>query len=701
VTSLAWDAQGRRLLTGSLDGRARLFDVPGGLRVAVPPADRTTAGEVRVALSPTGARLATRHADGLAVLWSDDGREVARLADAADPAAHALFLPDGSVAVVRAARVALHEPDGSLRTEWEVPLDRVSGDPGIVAAEVAPDPPRLHVLTRDGRALAYDVLGRETGRREQALGARRVRLFDGGRLAFSRGGTGDPRSETLHVLAADGASAGLMGGGFPAEATLCGGDTWWCGWTPNAGANVALGTGARVRYFPVDTQRSERLGLARAPASGTRLFTVRRTDDDAGSGANATDPLRLWTPLGSPLAALTAADDPVSAAAFSPDGSLLALGLHAGGLATVHATAPVELATEVPRWNRQDYRHPILVTADGRTMAAFAAERRVRVLADDGRERASFVVEEPEGGVLLGASFSRRDGRLLLTGKSGAAWVHDLDGRVVLRVPADPPNEQALWIGTRGEFLTVVPGPRVRFHAPDGAVVAEVAGRHLVPEPLQAFEEETAIAVPGEVRVHGPDGTARRTLRVGPSEEPFWYHGSPAGIAVLLTRQGRVGATCRCFDAAGRSLWEAPVSGVGNLAAVVARDGTRVVLHASGGLSLRDAKGAEVAHLGLGDRVTHHAFDRAGARLVAGAADGVVRVWDRDGRHLFDLPNQGGATFVGFSDDGRRIGTVTSTLTRLYTTDVAELEALAAARSTREFTAVERARFADLLAPVR
>ena len=89
------------------------------------------------------------------------------------------------------------------------------------------------------------------------------------------------------------------------------------------------------------------------------------------------------------------------------------------------------------------------------------------------------------------------------------------------------------------------------------------------------------------------------------------------------------------------------------------------------------------------------------AQAVAGAADGVVRVWDRDGRHLFDLPNQGGATFVGFSDDGRRIGTVTSTLTRLYTTDVAELEALAAARSTREFTAVERARFADLLAPGR
>ena len=52
---------------------------------------------------------------------------------------------------------------------------------------------------------------------------------------------------------------------------------------------------------------------------------------------------------------------------------------------------------------------------------------------------------------------------------------------------------------------------------------------------------------------------------------------------------------------------------------------------------------------------------------------------------------------MGFSEDGRRLATVTGVMARLFTTDVDELEALAARRSTRGFTPAERMRFAEIL----
>ena len=143
------------------------------------------------------------------------------------------------------------------------------------------------------------------------------------------------------------------------------------------------------------------------------------------------------------------------------------------------------------------------------------------------------------------------------------------------------------------------------------------------------------------------------------------------------------------------------MKGIGNLCVAVTRAGDRLAFQASGGLTLRDGNGVEIAHLKLPGRIVSHGFDRQGARLAAGTTDGLVRVWDRDGHWLFDLPNQGGAMFVEFSEDGRRLATVTTVMARLYTTDVDELEALAAARSTRTFSELERARFADILAPVR
>ena len=99
----------------------------------------------------------------------------------------------------------------------------------------------------------------------------------------------------------------------------------------------------------------------------------------------------------------------MTAIAFAPDGSRIVLGRHSGGAAAVNDTAPVELATVVPRWAKDHYRYMPAITADGRHMVTLSGQLEVRVVRDDGRVRATFRTEEPAGGkITRGASPPRR-----------------------------------------------------------------------------------------------------------------------------------------------------------------------------------------------------------------------------------------------------------------------------------------------------
>ena len=213
---------------------------------------------------------------------------------------------------------------------------------------------------------------------------------------------------------------------------------------------------------------------------------------------------------------------------------------------------------------------------------------------------------------------------------------------------------------------------------------------------------EIAIAIPGRVRVCAPNGDVQREIAIPKDELADGYHGSPAGRSILLTHK-RSGAQRLSLLRRGRArrLWTTSFVALGHATAVVSADGERVVLPAAGGLALLDSNGSEIAHLALEGGLVDLVFDRAGTRLVASSRSGTVRIWDRDGRRLFDLPDHRDGAHVELSADGRRIATVTLAMARLFTTDVDELEALAARRSTRDFTDVERARYAELLAPAR
>lgn len=697
VTSIAWDGRGEHVATGCADGRARLFARDGTLRLVIPPLGEPAAGGIQVALSPSGTRLATWTPTGDATLWDASGNARELLATALEPAREVFFLVDGTVVVVAQDRLALHGPDGGLRRSWDV--EARGEESAVLGAVAAWDAAHLHVLTDDLRTTVHDAHGVPLREGEPPAGAAAAQLLDGGWLAWlerhrAAVGPADAGADTVHMLTPDGRPAGSLGGNFPVGTAMCATPAWWCAWSPVGTAVLARAEGQGVRLALLDMQYGEPPALAVATRDGGRLFTARAFSTIAAPRSFATPALRLWSSQAAPLASMTSAHDMVTRAAFSPDGSRLVLGGHAPGAATSHATAPSELASAVPNWSGRGYRYSVGLTAAGDHMVTFADELHLGVVRDDGSVRSTFAYEPAPSQYI---SVLPESGLILLTSGTGAVVVYDLDGRQRLLVPPEAGVHEAFWIGEDGAFVTGSRQRRVRFHDPAGAVVAEHEGALLPAEPQRGHVHEVALQIPGAVQVRAADGTLRREIALAAGEQAVWYHGSAVGRSVLLVETSPAVSACRYVDEQGNVLWEERAGGFGHQSVAISRDGARVAFLASGGLRLCDDGGREVARLRIEGGVAALAFDAAGERLVAATAAGVVRVWDRDGRILFDLPNQGGRCYVAFSRDGRRLGTVSASMARLFTTDVDELEALAARRSTRGFSDSERARYGDLL----
>ena len=67
VRSLAFSADGTRLVTGSWDNTARVWDVAGGKLVAI--LDHRSGMVATVSIAPDGKRIVTAGGDGTAKLW--------------------------------------------------------------------------------------------------------------------------------------------------------------------------------------------------------------------------------------------------------------------------------------------------------------------------------------------------------------------------------------------------------------------------------------------------------------------------------------------------------------------------------------------------------------------------------------------------------------------------------------------------------
>jgi hypothetical protein len=140
VLSVAFSPDGKRLLTGSLDGTAKVWDAERGTELLSLRGD--TIGVLSVALSPDGKRLLTGSLDGTAKVWdAPKGTELLSLKGHTDAVYSVAFSPDGK-------RVFAWDLTGKVLA-WTV----ADGKPAATAG-APPLPPPGSATSPDGRLLA-------------------------------------------------------------------------------------------------------------------------------------------------------------------------------------------------------------------------------------------------------------------------------------------------------------------------------------------------------------------------------------------------------------------------------------------------------------------------------------------------------------------------------------------------------------------
>jgi WD40 repeat protein len=304
VVSASFSPDGRRVVTASADGTARLWDTVTGREARLPHAEAVSSAS----FSPDGKRVVT--AAGRTVrLWdAATGKPLGEPHSLADRVSFAAFSPDGSRIVTSSARKAqLWEAKGKL----EKPERELSGhEGGVVSASFSPTEPILLTASWDRTARLWNtVTGDFLRTLEHGEGVRFAAFSPDGKQAVtaSRDGAariwnvadGQPVGEPLRHR------AGLRSASFSPDGALivtASDDETARLWDVKTGAEIAIlgGHTAAVRS-------------ASFSPDGSRIVT-----------ASADTTARLWDIRenrleGEELAVLR--DGRFAGASFSPDGS--------------------------------------------------------------------------------------------------------------------------------------------------------------------------------------------------------------------------------------------------------------------------------------------------------------------------------------------------------------------------------------------
>ena len=351
---------GRRIVTASHDGSARLWDTGTGQ----PVGDAMTHSDFvfAVAFRPDGRRVATGSRDGTARLWdAETGLPVGTVMRHEGSVSTLAFSPDGK-------RIATGSPDDKTARIW----DAETGAPL--------SPPLEHQGDVDGVVFSPD------GKRLATFGRKFVRLWD------AETGKADPRTFTddVYVRAVafrpDGkmlATAGyekvvklwdLATGQQTVPALVHEGAVMTIAFDPEGKSLATVGNDRKVRVWDASTGK---LVWAK-PVPDASLLALAISPDGLTLATGGTDRnARLWNmadgrPLGQPLGHR----DVVQALAFSPDGRTLA---SAGfeGTARLWDTALVPEKVTTVR-----HKGPVEIVAfspDGRILASAGVDKTARL----------------------------------------------------------------------------------------------------------------------------------------------------------------------------------------------------------------------------------------------------------------------------------------------------------------------------------
>jgi WD40 repeat protein len=153
VLNAAYDRSGTRIVTASADGTARIWDARTAKQITV--LSGHTSAVVTAAFSPDGGRVVTASWDKTARIWdASTGHQLAILSSAQNSVESAAFSPDGR-------RVITASDDGIARI-WDANSGKTiktlgSGGPALESAAFSPDGTRAVTATDEGLAQIWVV----------------------------------------------------------------------------------------------------------------------------------------------------------------------------------------------------------------------------------------------------------------------------------------------------------------------------------------------------------------------------------------------------------------------------------------------------------------------------------------------------------------------------------------------------------------
>lgn len=648
VHRAAWSPDGRRVVTASGDGSARVWDGDSGRLLRVLTGH--TAKVTHAVWSPEGQRIVTSSEDGSARIWDgDSGRPLVPRMDHGSEVWGVAWSPDGT-------RVVTGGKDSIARI-WDSRSGRMLGllkghAGSIEQVEWSPNGRRIVTASRDQTARVWDAVSGE-----------RVFVLPHGQYGV-HAAAWSPNSERL-VTTGDDWNARVWDASSGRLLTKLDGDfITHAAWSPNGQFIVTASTGKSARVWFANS------GLLMATLSGHtgRVLHVAYRADGRRIVTTSTDQTaRVWDADSCrPLAQMWGHSAQVFGAAFHPDGHRI-------------VTASQDRTARI--WEAEDGRpqvrlaNPSLAVVqavwsrDGDRIATASSDPIARIWEASSGHLVAQSAAVP-GADITRLAYSPDGGRILVTGRDSRAQVLDArSGRLVATLDGhDGAIGDAAWSGDGQRVATVIThedetivqvwsvgswqrlftlkgdgdGLRMPVWSHDGRrILAEGAAQTARIWDAERGRELVALREqPGPIQraAWSPDDR-RMVTASNDSIARLWASDSGGLIAELKGHEDRV------LDVA----W----SPDGGRIVTASADGTAWIWDAAHGQILAKLEGHR-------DRVEHASWDHSGRRIVTWGREQTALVWAADsGLLLAKLDGHGRSLWqASWSPDSRRILTI-------------------------------------------